>query len=182
MFFRGCGEKVRDALATGRLRASGRRNGEGDREQIPQDQWADLQFYWTRPSHEVRYDLPQNVMRSSRYVGRDRSQHHPTCWTNVLLQREEVLALGPDPVPDILKAKTERLTLAEAVALLVRGRPASKKAWRRLRRLHGGRFPAAIKEAIEEAGQEIVEALRQARSPPTGAPASVTVGSGRLTA
>jgi hypothetical protein len=82
-----------------------------------------------------------------RYAApRDRVQHNATYWTNVVLKREEVLALWPDPVPDILWAKTEGLTLAEAVALLVRGRPASKKVWRRLRRRHGGRFPAAIEE------------------------------------
>jgi hypothetical protein len=60
-----------------------------------------------------------------------------------------------------LRAKTERLTLAEAVALLVRGRPASKEAWRRLRRRHGGRFPAATYERIEAAGQAIVEMIRR---------------------
>jgi hypothetical protein len=45
-------------------------------------------------------------------------------------EREEVLRLWPDT----LRAKTERLTLAESVALVVRGRPASKEVWRRLLR------------------------------------------------
>jgi hypothetical protein len=42
-------ERVLNALAKGRLRALGRRNGEGDREQIGRDQWTDLQFYWAKP-------------------------------------------------------------------------------------------------------------------------------------
>ena len=51
--------------------------------------------------------------------------------------------------------------MAEAVALLLRGRPASKEAWRRLRRRHRGRFPEAIQQGIEEAGQAIVEMIRR---------------------
>jgi hypothetical protein len=164
-------EQVLDALGRGRLCASGRRNGGSEREQIPRDQWVDLQFYWTRPPREFRHHLPQSVNSSPRYAGpRDRLQRNPTYWTNVVLQREEALALWPDPVPDILWAKTERLTLAEAVALLVRGRPASKKVWRRLRRRHGGRFPAAIEEEIEAAGQEIVGMLRRREFTASGRP------------
>ena len=171
--------KVLDALGRGSLRAKGRRNGNGDREQIPRDQWSDLQFYCDRPSYEACGRLPQAVMCSGRYAGpRDQQERNVTCWTNVILERDEVLALWRDPRLETLRAKTEPLKLAEAVALLVRGRPASKKVWRRLRRRHGGRFPAAIEEEIEEAGQEIMEMLRRRRSLPRVAPASVKVGSG----
>ena len=74
-----------------------------------------------------------------------------------LFEREEVLRLRPDT----LGAKSERLKLGEAVALLVRGRPASKDAWRRLCRRHRGRFPPAILRGIDEAGQAIVDMTRR---------------------
>ena len=87
-----------DALGRGRLRASGLRNGEGDRERIPQEQCADLKFYWTPPPEF--HHLQRSVTRSSRYVGpRDELQHSASYWTNVLLEREDVLALWPDPAP-----------------------------------------------------------------------------------
>jgi hypothetical protein len=50
--------------------------------------------------------------------------------------------------------------LAEALALLVRGRPASKDAWERLRRLAGGGFPPSLEQRIAEAGQAIVGMIR----------------------
>jgi len=162
---------VLDALARGRLSALGRRNGEGDRGQIPRDQCADLQFYWAKPLRKFHHRLPQSVSSSSRFVGpRDLLRHNATYWTNVLFESEEVLALWEDPIPDILWAETERLTLAAAVALLVRGRPTSKEAWRRLRRRHRGRFPADIEQGIKEAGQEIVEMLRQGKVTASGRP------------
>jgi hypothetical protein len=155
-------QEVLDALRRGRLRASGLRNGAGDRERIPQEQWADLQFYWVEPLREFHHHLPQSVNRSSRYVGpRDQLRHNATYWTEVLLEREEVMALWPDPLATVLALRTAHLSLAEAVALLVWGRPASKEAWRRLRRRHGGRFPTAIYERIEAAGQAIVEMIRR---------------------
>jgi hypothetical protein len=75
-------------------------------------------------------------------------------------EREEVLRLWPDPRWELLRAKTEPLTLAEAVALLVRGRPASRDAWARLRRRAGGRFPPAAGQQIETAGQAVVGMIR----------------------
>jgi hypothetical protein len=75
-------------------------------------------------------------------------------------EREEVLRLWPEPRWEILRAKTEPLTLAEAVALLVRGRPASKDVWKRLRRRAGGRFPPAAVQQIEAAGKAIVGMIR----------------------
>ena len=145
--------KVLDALGRGSLRAKGRRNGNGDREQIPRDQSSDLQLYWDWPSYEACCRLPQAVMCSGRYAGpRDQQERNVTCSTDVILERDEVLALWRDPRLETLRAKTEPLKLAEAVALLVRGRPSSKKVWRRLRRRHGGRFPAAIEEEIELCG------------------------------
>jgi hypothetical protein len=57
-------------------------------------------------------------------------------------------------------AKTN-LTLAEALALLVRRRPASKEAWQRLQRRDGGRFPEPIQRGIDEAGQAILEMIRR---------------------
>lgn len=47
--FEAAEEEVIDALARGCLRATGLRNGEGDRQEIPREHWADLRFYWTRP-------------------------------------------------------------------------------------------------------------------------------------
>jgi hypothetical protein len=79
----------------------------------------------------------------------------------VLFKREEVLALWPDPLADILRTERAHMTLAGAVALLVRGRPALKKVWRRLRRRHSGRFAEGIQGRIEEAGQAIVEMIRR---------------------
>jgi hypothetical protein len=173
--FKDAEEQVLDGLGRGRLRASGRRNGEGDREQIPRDQWAELQFYWAQPLRE--FHLPQSVSSSSRYAGpRDPLRHNATYWIDVLFESEEVLALWKDPIPDILWAKTERLTLAEAVALLVRGRPASKEAWRRLRRRHRGRFPTDIEQSIEEAGQDIVKMLRRCEITASGRPCVRDIG------
>ena len=75
-------------------------------------------------------------------------------------ERGDVLRLWPDPRREILRAKTEPLTLAEAVALLFHGRPASKDAWARLRRRAGGRFPPAAEKQIEAAGQAILGMIR----------------------
>jgi hypothetical protein len=58
-------------------------------------------------------------------------------------EREEVLRLWPESRLEALGHRTEPLTLAEGVGLLVRGRPVSKDAWTRLRRRAGGRFPPA---------------------------------------
>jgi hypothetical protein len=163
-------EKVLNALAKGRLRALGRRNGEGDREQIARDQWTDLQFYWAKPLGGPSPHLPHFVNNCGRYAGpRDELRHNVTYWTDVLLERKEVLAHWPNRVLESL-TKNERLTLAEAVALLVRGRPASKYAWRRLRLRQGGWFPTATQQEIQAAGQEIVEMLRRRKITASGRP------------
>lgn len=77
-----------------------------------------------------------------------------------IFEREEVLRLWRDPGSEALRSNVGPLTLAEAVALLVHGRTASKEAWRRLRRRHGGRFPQRTQERIEEIGDAIVEMIR----------------------
>lgn len=76
-------------------------------------------------------------------------------------EREEVLRRWPDLRLETLRAQTGPLSLAEGVALLVRGRPASKEAWRRLRRRQGRSFPEWTRERIEEAGRAIVEMIRR---------------------
>ena len=91
---------------------------------------------------------------------RQLQEHRDPSSSVEFFEREEVLTLWPDPRFEALKTKTGPLELAEGVALLVRGRPASKEVWRRLRRRHGGRFPGRIPERIEEAGQAIVEMIR----------------------
>ena len=82
-------------------------------------------------------------------------------WTDLLFEREEVLALRPDPIRDLLRTTTEPITLAQGVALLVRERPASKAVWTRLRRMHSGRSPEIIKRRIEDAGSELIGMLRK---------------------
>jgi len=90
-------EQVLEALVRGRLRGTGLRNGEGDRQRIPQEQWADLQFYWTPPLQGFyHFPLSHSVNLSRGYVGaRDRLRAHATLWTEVGFERE-VLALWPD--------------------------------------------------------------------------------------
>jgi hypothetical protein len=75
-------------------------------------------------------------------------------------ERKAILRLWPDPRWENLKAKTDPLTLAEGMALLVHGRPAAKETWARLRRRSGGCFPPAAKQQIEAAGQAIVGMIR----------------------
>jgi hypothetical protein len=88
-------------------------------------------------------------------------QEHQDRSTGVeFFEREEVLRLWPDPRLETLRAETEPLTLAEGVALLVRGRPASRDGWARLRRRAGGRFPTATQRRIEAAGQAVVGMIR----------------------
>ena len=156
-------EQVLDALGRGRLRASGRRNGEGSRERIPRDEWPGLRFYWGRPLPKMGCDLPPAVSCSRRHVGPcDRhSQVDVPYWTDLLFEREEVVVLRPDPIRGLLRTMTEPATLAEAVALLAREHRAAKEVWARLRRRHKGRFPAAIQQRIEDAGKEFVEMLRE---------------------
>jgi hypothetical protein len=91
--------QVLDALSRGRLRASGLRQGEGDREGVPEQHWGDLQFYWSPPRKGFHHpSVPRSVYGSHRYVGpRDRLRPNATYWTGVLIEREEVLALWSDP-------------------------------------------------------------------------------------
>ena len=167
-----------DALGKGRLRATGLRNGDGDREPIPQEQWADLQFRWAPPAQELHGRLPPVLSRSRRYVGpRDPLRRNVTFWADVLLEREAVLALWADP---IWSTAIERPSLAEAVAVLVRERPASSALWTRLRRRYGGGFPAAIQERIEDAGRELIGMLQRREIAATGYAYDRDQGSGRI--
>ena len=172
-----------DALGKDRLRATGLRNGDGDREPIPQEQWTDLQFQWAPPAREFHGRLPPVLSRSRRYVGpRDPLRRNASFWTDVLLEREAVLVLWADPIWRLPRAKAERPSLAEAVAILIRERPASRRVWTRLRRRCGGRFPATVQERIEDAGRELVGLLQRGEIAATGYAYNRDQGSGRIEA
>ena len=137
-------EQVLDALVKGRLRGSGLRNGEGDRQRIPQEQWADLQFYWSPPLQGLHLSSQWQSGNLRRgYVGpRDRTRANATFWTEVGFEREEVLALWPDSVRDPLRAKTGSLKLAEAVTTIAYGRElTSVMLGKRRRQRHRGCSP-----------------------------------------
>ena len=95
-------------------------------------------------------------------LSKGRLQQHQDPSSGVeIFERQEVLRLWPDQRLEPLRGQTGPLSLAEGVALLVRGRPASKEVWRRLRRRHGGRLPEGARERIEEIGPAIVEMIRR---------------------
>ena len=75
-------------------------------------------------------------------------------------ESDEVLRLWPDPRWASLRANGEPLTLAEAVALLVRGRPAAQGVWARLSR-------RSAFAATATAGSEVLTRARMTRSAST---------------
>jgi hypothetical protein len=104
--------------------------------------------------HDARRELIVALSKGQLQEHQDRSSGAE------FFEREEVLRLWPDPRWEILRAEAEPLTLAAAVALLIRGHPASKDAWARLRRRAGGRFPPAAEQRIKAAGKEILKMIR----------------------
>ena len=174
-------ERILGALQSGRLHAFARRNGSNERVQVPQQEWADLRFHWDRPEPEFGERLPMPVRNSRRYVAPPARSHiDAPCWTDVLLNREQLLALWPDPIRSLLAAMPERLTLAEAVGLLVRERPARKEGWARLRRRSRGAFPASTKLRIGDAGEELVAMLRRSEVAGQGRLCRRDQGTGRM--
>lgn len=94
-------------------------------------------------------------------LSRGQLQEHEDRASGVaFFESDEVLRLWPDPRWASLRANGEPLTLAEAVALLVRGRPAAQGVWPRLRRRAGGGFPSTIEQQIGAVGQAIVGMIR----------------------
>lgn len=90
-------ERVRDALSKGHLHAWGRKNGQGERERIPAQEWPDLGFHWSGPRPDTHSQLPPFVGPGCGYVGPRSSQAEVPYWTDVLLEREEMLSLWTEP-------------------------------------------------------------------------------------
>jgi hypothetical protein len=176
-------EQVLNALVRGRLRGTGLRNGEGDRQRISQDQWADSQFFWTRPRQGFHLSpLSPSVELSRGYVGpRDRLRANATYWTQVGFERDQVLALWPASVRDPLRAETRSMKLAEAVSIIAYGRELTGGMLEeRRRQRHGGCFPTYVEAKLEKAEQRILDMIRKREVQADGFPCVRDEGTGRM--
>jgi hypothetical protein len=95
-------------------------------------------------------------------------------------EREEVLRLWPDPRWETLRAKTEPLTLAEAVTGRAYGQELSSALLRERRRRHGGVFPAYVRKKLDMAGERILEMIRRGEIQAEGFPCVRDEGTGRM--
>jgi hypothetical protein len=123
-------ERVLDALSKGHLRAWGRKNGQGEREPIPAREWPDLEFHWGTPH------LPPFVGRGRPCVGPRSPQVEVSYWTDVLLQREEVLNLWTEPARGAAQSQEARPKAEVLEALTTKRRGGRPAPWIRSLKRH----------------------------------------------
>lgn len=88
-------ERAIHELSTGKLQAWGRRNGKGPREAIPAEEWPGLEFHHTEMAAPL---WPERACRPP-HVGRPHDRNAPF-WTDVIVEREAVLRILPDPLEE----------------------------------------------------------------------------------